>query len=1114
MDRDQEAAVRVDANAVVSAGAGSGKTTVLAERYLRLVQEGRAGVESILTLTFTRKAAAEMHDRIYRRLLSQQQDPRVAQNLPHFDRAQISTLDSFCGQIARADCARFGIPPDFSTDEERVATLVEETAMEFLLVNRRHRVLVDLVEQNGFEKVWRECMVPLGLDYFHVSAVTDFAAMLRNQENRLTVELQETYRKVDGLRSSALGLDPGAGRRAAELVAWFEGLSDWRECLQSGDLGRIDAEARVPGRINLSGRATREDLIVAKEIIQELRILCTAVQEMVGSIRLLPQSGELFRLVADYEETLRRGKQSQALLSFTDVMGMAVAILRDNLELRRYYQKRFSHILIDEFQDNNALQRDLLFLLSSRAEHNRVGAVPQADELEPGKLFFVGDEKQSIYLFRGADVSVFKGLSAEIAGTGGSNLSLRTNYRSHPALIRFFNSIFPAVMEPSGRPFEADFEPLGERDEDPDGVEPVIKFFYKPFETGGEDAAVVEPLQADDAEAYTLAHFIHSSVQGDPPLMIQAGGRKRPATFDDFAILLRSGSNQIRYERMLRAFDIPYTSQTIRSLFLEAPLNDLYAALQLVVYPYDRTAYAALLRSPLVHLSDDGFARVLLACDRPFEPCELPDPDAGRYELGRRLYRHLCDLADRIPIVDLLRTLWYDFGYRYTLLRDPAYHTYLEYFDYFCALAERSGAPTLAGFLDVVRPHLGRYEKLPELSVLHEQVRGVQIMTIHKSKGLEFPVVILANTGNTGRAEGVGSRPYYLHPEYGLTFNLIPERQAAVSAKRVNYFYSLGKTEREQRELAELKRLLYVGMTRAQSHLIISGVHHKNNRKSESALLNLFLHGAEALGAGTAGFTFETEEIPDVASAEFFRRRARIAAPDLQAAFELYRAAESVDRTFARSRATVTELNSERAVEVPGGEVQTLPAIESDSIIEEKELEGPFGTLCHLVLQRRIERTVTAAVEFDERLLREAGLGRLADALDPDAIRTLAEDAWRLADGFLASSTAHYLDGALSVDTEVPFVLRRIEDGNELLVHGQIDLLVHRPERIIIVDFKTEKALRDREFDMQLELYRDAAPDLVDGGEGLPVLSMLYYLRGGEVREGPGATSEEGSRRR
>ncbi len=1111
LDPDQRAAVDIDVNAVVSAGAGSGKTTVLTERYLRLVTAGRATVESILTLTFTRKAAAEMHNRIYRRLLSRQEDPLVAAALPRFDRAQISTLDSFCGQIARADCARFGIPPDFSTDEVRVARLVEETAMEFMLVHRHNGALVDLIEQCSFEKVWRECLLPLGLNYFSVSERTDLAMLGQKQEEALFENIDRVYQTVCSARAEILGFDPSAGAKVRALVAWFEKLSNWPELIRTGGFDEVSRQAAELWAISLPGRVVQPDLVAAKEALKRLRPHCTAAAEIAGTLKLAPATRELFALVSEFEGLLLQRKQQQALLSFEDVVRLAVSILLDNLDLRRHYQGRFSQILIDEFQDNNGLQRDLLFLLAQRPDYAVAGRLPDSTELEPGKLFFVGDEKQSIYLFRGADVSVFKQLATQISANGGRSLSLPTNYRSHPSLIRFFNALFPSIMAPSELPYEAEFEPLrspieatgAETGSSPGTISAStsVQFLYKPLETPAAGQTSRNMLHRDDTEAIALAAFIDRSVRGRTPLLLPGDGQERPATFDDIAILLRSGSNQIRYERMLRLYDIPYTSQTIRSLFLEAPQNDLYAALQLVIHPHDRVAYAAVLRSPFVHVSDNALVRILASRNPPFAQCDLPEPDLSRYESGRRLFQRLQELADRVPTAELLRVLWFDFGYRYTLLRDPAYHTYLEYFDYFTALAERNPADTLAAFLDVIRPHLGKYEKLPELSVLHEQVRGVQIMTIHAAKGLEFPVVILANTGNTGRAEGSGTRPYYIHPEYGLTFNQMPADRVPGSRKRVNYFYNLGKDERQARERAELKRLFYVGVTRAQSHLIVSGVHHARNAESEDALLNIFMRAT----GNNNEIALLAETIPDISIEEFLRMHRPAKMPDVKTALDLYRGREIVDRSFPRMNFTVTELNQERAG-IPADLETPLPAIATDSLLSERELESQFGTLCHLILQRRIAGTLSVASEIGFRQLRDAGLGGIVGKLSSEQTSMLIADAWSLSENFMRSSVAELIGKGSEVLTEVPFVLRRIEREAEQFIHGQIDLLVRLPEEMVVVDFKTDRAIRPGEYDLQLDFYRAAAPDLVSdiSSRDLPVRSLLFYLRGGQSREAAG----------
>ena len=152
---EQIRAVEVEKNAVVSAGAGSGKTTVLARRFLWLLREGRAEADQILTLTFTRKAAAEMHERIHRQLLAHREDPVVDRQLARFDHAQISTLDSFCSQIVRGDCSRFGLPGDFLLNIDAVDELAEGTALDFLLRKKDHPALARLLDFNGFTRTWR-----------------------------------------------------------------------------------------------------------------------------------------------------------------------------------------------------------------------------------------------------------------------------------------------------------------------------------------------------------------------------------------------------------------------------------------------------------------------------------------------------------------------------------------------------------------------------------------------------------------------------------------------------------------------------------------------------------------------------------------------------------------------------------------------------------------------------------------------------------------------------------------------------------------------------------------------------------------------------------------------
>jgi ATP-dependent exoDNAse (exonuclease V) beta subunit len=659
-------------------------------------------------------------------------------------------------------------------------------------------------------------------------------------------------------------------------------------------------------------------------------------------------------------------------------------------------------------------------------------------------------------------------------------VELRKNYRSDPGLIRFYNDLFRRVMGDAEEDFEARFEPLEARSEQSD-LAPRISIFYKPYNAEAPEGI----LSQDDAEAYHIARYVRNVVE-EQLLQVPSGDATRPVTYGDIALLMRSTSNQIRYERMLRLFGVPYTTQSVRSLFLEAPLNDMYSLLQLVVYPTDRVAYAALLRSPFVQLSDDSLLSVLLREQEPFAACELPDEDAGKYAQGAELYRWCRERADRWSNAELVSGLWFEWGYRFVLLRDPAYHGYLEYYDYFKRLAERADARgrALAAFLDELRPNLGRYERLPDLEVVQDRSEGVQLLTIHKSKGLEFPVVILANTGNVGARDNQGSAPYYRSSEYGVTLNVSSTH--ATKRRRQNYFYRVGKSEAERREHAELKRLLYVALTRAESHLVISGCHHRTNQRAEGALLNMVRDAlGEDFGVQRAETPVVVKEIPDVPEDAQYKspvRRLRVSSAAASAAYH----EAPVKRREARSvEISPTELNERHLMQVELGAGELLPALAADAAIEGDDLEAAFGTLCHLVIQQEL------GGGFLEGLM-PPGLERRI----PERVRgRLVADAVGLARAFLDSPFFASLESGERAG-ELPFVFRLSTPEASTVryfVNGTIDLLIEFATSVHVVDFKTDRFLRIGEYDAQLEVYRRAAEALT----GKPARATLYYLRAG-----------------
>ncbi|MFP4373555.1 MAG: UvrD-helicase domain-containing protein [Spirochaetaceae bacterium] len=1183
LDERQRKAVDSRRNAVVTAGAGSGKTRVLSERYLRLVLDEQVPVDRILTLTFTRKAAAEMHERIFRGLSDYRHVPFVAEQLGRFETARISTVDSFCGQIARNGCTRFGVPTSFRVDEDEIHRLSEDAALAFLLDNRHNPVLARFIALNGFDAVRSNGFAMLARDYVLVSREQNPAAWLSAQMRELGNLYRRRLAELDAVSGTLMSLEPSSRAIAAaqEALAGVSLEPGWDPAQTDRPPEGLDGLTAAASLISKRTGAGKPDAVETyKSCVDEIRRLTGEITKLVDTFLVRDDLAELYRLVGAFEEQVRAEKRRRGLLSYRDVMELAVDLLKSDPSLREYYIRRFRYIMIDEFQDNNDLQKELLYLLSLRsgASPERDGTVGAA-QLDPQKLFFVGDEKQSIYRFRGADVSVFKRLSEELAAAGGDALELPFNYRSAPELISFFNSVFARAMGGASADYEARFAPLhppqGARAEDHaepaapgDHAEPAapashlsaaggharVRIAWKPpadeagtAGTAAADAAAAdaaeELLDRDQAEAYYVAKSIRDAVEAGLWTARGPDG-ERKAGYDDVAILMRSTSNQRHYERMLRLFGVPYSTQSVRSLFESAPVYDVYNVLQLCVHPEDRAAYASVLRSPLVSVSDDAIARLLLGDEAPFaEPAgeELREEDAAKYRLGAVLYSHVRDRLDEEPVSRIVADLWYRFGYRYRLLATPALHPYLEYYDHLYELARTMDDRPAVEFVDAVRENLGVYGRQRDLEVVRDEQRGVQLLTIHKSKGLEFPVVVLANTGNMGRSTGIGTQPFYVSTRFGLTAAMAPASAPLAGGRRVNYFFDEGERENREMELAELKRLLYVALTRAESHLLVTGVFNSQNRKQERHLLNQLLNALgiipekPEIGATQSSVPVDIDLIPDVPRSRTFAAPGSRRSVAPQVLRERYRRAPRIERVAVADAVSVSEL-AERfhaaIAEEAAGPVKKaagveLPALESDRLIDEKGLAGFFGTLTHYLIQDALtggdagKVRVPSLAELPPALRREA----LRREVTADEYRRMGDDAAALADRFLSSPPAATIAGC-RLETEVPFVLHRSIGSRPAWIRGQIDLVaIGAPpseaadgngdaaagRALTVIDFKTDRIYRPRAHELQLALYREAAAELYGsgrdgderGGElgGIEVAAIVCYLRSGTLEE-------------
>lgn len=1154
LDIEQQKAYEADHNVVVSAGAGSGKTTVLSRRYVRLVQDKKLPVDAILTLTFTRKAAAEMFSRIHQEL-AKLKDPWVQQQLERFDTARIDTLDSFCSSIVRGTCQNYGIPPNFTIDEGRLKNLAEQTAMEFLMEHQREPALRELVAAFSFDLIVKDFLADFcqyQLPLVHVPSYQAFATL---QVDELLRRINLVLSRLSELFAEGAQLDTKTGQKSLiAIVDAFRKYQDISDTYTDANHANLVDMCNEITAMSKPGKVTAgSDLERAKELFSEAKDLCISLSSLLTFYAKRDKIQQVGFLLDELARRFNQKKRTEALLSFSDLIDIAVDALQNSLPLRTYYKQQIKAIMIDEFQDNNEKQKDLLYLLAE-AEHEASPGIPLPDKLAPDKLFFVGDEKQSIYRFRGADVSVFKRLSAELKNSPQSSdqskLEISTNYRSEPELIDFFNQLFPGVFGTASEDYEAAYteaKPNPARNRS--GTTPVELFINNTEsdedtqneENGDTDGAENQLGQGDycspsETEAITLAKRI---IQG-----VQTGEFQ----YQDVALLFRTTTHQSVYERVFRTVGIPFVSADPRGLFLDAPANDIYAVLQLVVSPQDTNAYAVVLRSPFVNLSDQSFVKLMLHIKgkdwyQPFEA--LPEDfwsqadkkDSSRYELGTELFKIVSKLADTTGIADLVAWLWYESGYRTSLLSDSDMAPTLGHFELLYDLAIQADQRhlTLAAFLDELAPLIGNPEKV-EGDETDKRTDAITFMTIHKSKGLEFPVVIIPQAGSEGQSFK-NDKPYFYSTTYGPVISWKPYSKNLKDKIANPLFEELRETENRQ-SLAELKRLFYVALTRAEQKVIIAGSRKVSQDKIDETksqyspeLSNLTatlftkpkpekkkISFLELLALGIDNVSKDLyrlypmnpiaigergKELALLRSALSHMRQEQTALAITVGNDTGFYKQEPITRKLVPSRIT-TPTNMERfyqtvhPIENPAEDSLVLPELKIDPIMAAsgKDLETIFGTLCHSLIQNILEGK---GEEVPQELLAQftkANISKEHQDLFIDEAKALAHQFLQTDYGQQAIKEAQTVRPQLR--TEYGFLLP-IRQGNTepLLIKGSMDLIFETEDHCIIIDFKTDKVLQREAHQIQLECYHRAGKAFSDK----PVKTLLVYLRGMNIVE-------------
>ncbi|MGI8921951.1 MAG: UvrD-helicase domain-containing protein [Solirubrobacteraceae bacterium] len=794
----QQAAVIGDRSGdlLVAASAGSGKTAVMVERLVSAVLDDGVAIASVLAISFTDKAAGELRERVRRRF-DERGHPELARDA---ERAFISTIHALCARILRAHPLQAGVDPSFVVLDEVDAQRLQLRAFEGALgrwMDRAGSAAVELAARYRMESLR--------------AIVIGTVELLRSRgERRPVLPPAPAPLALDPLRDElvaagrALGGALGQVRNGATVSQALEAL---QRCagLAAGS-APSDPEALAGLALPAAGRAVA---LQSQECERYRRAFVDYRQAWVNS-KAAPLWALLGELVSLYAERYAAAKREIRALDFSDLELEACALLQAGGEAQTRWSERFSHVMVDEFQDTNPLQLELL---------ERVGE---------GRLFVVGDALQSIYRFRHADVALFRARRVDARG-GGRERELAINFRSDPRLLRALDAAFRDRVFDAAEfvGLRAGREPETEASaaDDAPRVELLVtdRVSWSAAERPDLGEAIPGALVWRLAEARLLAQRVNEIVDAG---RFSAG---------DIVVLLRAAGDMALYEHALEDRGLPTYAIGGRGYFGQRQVADVVACLGVIANPYDDQALTEVLASPMVGL-DVGALIALGAAAREqqLRPWQVIERwrDGGELQMAPEMASRLEEFVDRLgsqrdaaarlALDELIERVVVDSGYDLYMLSLPGGRRRLANIRKLMRLArehERREGPRLRGFLDRVRALSGEElaDREAEAPVEDERLDSVRLMTIHRAKGLEFPVVCVADLG---RRRPPGADDRLLLGADGAIGLQLPSIEGPTSDA---FDYTALAEARHEAEAEEERRLFYVAMTRAREHLILSG---------------------------------------------------------------------------------------------------------------------------------------------------------------------------------------------------------------------------------------------------------------------------------------------------
>jgi len=998
---EQRTAIEADGRVFLSAGAGTGKTAVLVERFVRAVCDRGIDVGSILVITYTRKAAGELRARI-RRELREQGRHDLAREL---DGAWIATIHGFCARLLRTYPFEAGLDPRFrELDGAQASVLAGEAFAEALdeFCAREEPERLQLLATYGTAALRR--------------MLIGVYETLRSAGRELVLELGERAplsERVEALREASRCLAADAGATGLQRTN-AAGMLDLLAGSPSPDR-LLDLSAH-----KVRGSERTASYEEARKVVEQ-----SALDELAVRDRDLLQA-----LLEGFARAYDAAKRREGVLDFEDLQLDARDLLRSNERIREREHLRFAAIMVDEFQDTNRLQCELIDLV--------------ADGPAKPELFFVGDEFQSIYGFRHADVQVFR----ERRESEGGGLALVRNYRSRPEVLAAVNYLFQDE-------FGDGFQPLAASGEFPDPV------FGHPVEllVTEKETYADTGVHWRRAEAKHIARRVRELVD------------EGAATPGEIVLLFAAGTDADAYEEELRQAGLPTYRATGRGYFGQQQVVDLLSYLLLLQNRYDDQALVAVLASPFVGVSNDALVLIRRAASkRPLFtgiekglPPELDERDAQLIRAFLQRYERLVRALPRLPLERLCEQIVSEHDYDLAVLTQwdgRRRYANLRKLARLARSYEELRGPNLEGFVRFVRDQEAVGAKELEAVAEEEGSDSVRLLTIHAAKGLEFKVVVVADAGRDKRAPDADEILALSDGRFGFRV-----ADPATSKRRGAFDYDEVRQAREEEDRAERLRLYYVAMTRAVDRLIVSGAIDRESTADRSTPMGWVLQrldAAEELAAANG------------APLELVRGNALV-----QVRFDRYR--EEPAAVEPAGEPGQLELFSEGAVEPLPPPAPTLPelhAIPEPALHHVRRLSFTALSLFETCSYRYFAERVAGMRSLDVQLVGHEGLSGTAigsavhtelehvdlaapalasgwedrvRAANPRATDEEVERIRSLIEAYCTSELAARVSALDAVAKEQHFTFEH--DG--VLLHGFLDTYHRAGDRALVVDYKS-----------------------------------------------------------